>query len=206
MQEGGYGMGSETNGSIRALTAIILIAFAASCCGNRNMPEIRTLPNLPRPIAGEAALITSAGQSTDTYIIRDIANRVMINNLFMPQAKETNMDDIGTLVIVVGYSSIGLKSQGISYDEEKERILELVDRAKSKDLTVLTLYIGGKQRRGFRTDELLRLVSSRTDYLIGIREADYDGFLTELAGEYDFPLTLVRGVGDLKEPFASAFR
>ncbi len=196
----------KTTAERQVLAIIIAVVFLTAGCIQRSTSERRTLPNLPRPIAGQAALMTSAGQSTDTYIVRDIANRIMINSLFMPQARVTDMSDIETLVIVVGYSSIGMKSQGLDYRQEKTRVLEILDKAESEDLVVLTLYIGGKQRRGDRTDELLRIVSSRTDYLIGIREADYDGFFTSLAEENNFPLTLVKGVGDLREPFASAFR
>lgn len=191
----------------RLLLAIfILIVLINTGCEHKNKTGVWTLPSLPRPIADEGVLITSAGQSTDTYIIENIANQLMIHNLFMPQAQESDLEDIKTLVIVVGYSPIGMKSRGISYNEEKKRISRLLDKSEDKNLTVLTLYIGGKQRRGPQTDELLELISSKTDYLIGLREANYDNFLVDLAKKYDLPLTLVKGVNDIREPFASAFR
>lgn len=164
------------------------------------------LPNLPRPIAKEAVLIASAGQSTDIYIIKDIANQMMIRNYFMPQAKESDLEDINTLVFVIGYSPIGAQLQGISYEDEKERVEKLLEKAENKDITVLTVFIGGKQRRGQNTDELLELISSHTDYLIGLSDSNYDNLLSELAKDNDIPLTLVKGVNDISGPFASAFR
>lgn len=165
-----------------------------------------TLPSLPKPIAREYALITSAGQGTDTYIINDIANKLMIHNYFMPQATAEDLDGISTLVFVVDYSSMGEKLHSVTYEDEVNRVRELIDRCREEELTVIAVYIGGKQRRGHRTDELLRLVASRTDYLIGTTEADYDGFLSELTKSSRIPLTLIDEVSGLSEPFASAFR
>jgi hypothetical protein len=187
---------------------IILISFSSMLisCTNRNVSEINTIPGLPQPIAREGVLITSAGQSTDTYIVKDIANQLMIHNYFMPQAKPEDLQDIRTIVFVVGYSPIGEKLHSFSYDDEKKRIEALVNKSKDQGMTVITVIIGGKQRRNSRTDELLKIICTRTDYLIGVREANSDDFLSELAGKNNIPMTLVKSVNDISEPFASAFR
>jgi len=172
----------------------------------KNEEDILTIPSLPQPIAKEAVLITSAGQSTDIYIIKDIANQLMIHNFFMPQAKETDLKDINTLVFVVGYSPIGEKMHDTSFEDEKKRIVQLLEKAKREDLKIVTISIGGNERRGYKTDELLKLICTETDYLIGMREANDDNLLWELAKKSDIPLTLVKRVNDISEPFASAFR
>ncbi len=168
--------------------------------------NVSSLPSLPKPIAKEYVLITSAGQGTDAYIINDIANKLMIHNYFMPQAEKSDLEIASTIVFVVDYSSIGEKLHRISYDAEKKRIEELLEKSKEKNLAVITVYIGGKQQRDKRTDELLSLISAESDYLIGIKNANSDGFLTELAKHNKIPLTLINGVSNLSEPFASAFR
>ena len=188
------------------LFIVLVIIFIGIGCENQKKNYTWTLPCLPRPIAEETVLITSAGQSADTYIVEDIANQLMIHNLFMPQARKTDLEDIKTLVVVVGYSPIGMKSRDISYNEEKNRILRLLEKSESNNLTVITLYIGGRQRRSTETDELLQLVSPKTDYLISLQEANFDGFFIEIAKKYNIPLTLVKSVNDISEPFASAFR
>lgn len=168
--------------------------------------NILLLPSLPKPIAEEYALITSAGQSTDAYILSDIANQLMIHNYFMPQAEPEDLKGINTVVFVVGYSPFGKKLHEIDNEREKRRITELLEKSKEEELVIITVYIGGKQRRESQTDELLSLICPYTDYLISTRESDEDNFLSELSKESKIPLTLVREVKDIAEPFASAFR
>lgn len=164
------------------------------------------LPSLPKPIAKEYALITSAGQSTDAYIVNDIANQLMIHNYFMPQAKESDLEGINTVVLVVGYSPFGEKLHSMTFEEEKKRVSELLEKSRKSDLVVVTVYIGGEERRGRENDELLELICPYTDYLIGTKESNRDGFLAELAKGSKIPLTLVSDVNDISEPLASAFR
>lgn len=196
---------------IKSFVLVILIATGIFFLTNNVFQKkkdinILLLPSLPKPIAKEYALITSAGQSTDAYIISDIANQLMIHNYFMPQARETDLKGINTVVFVVGYSPFGKKLHGINDEGEKKRITELLEKSKEENLVVITVYIGGTQRREKETDELLSLICPYTNYLISTKESDKDNFLSELATESKIPLTLVGEVNDLSEPFASAFR
>ena len=172
----------------------------------RSNTKIFTLPGLPRPIAKAPVVITSAGQSTDTYIIHDISNQLMIRSFFMPQAEDIDIKDIKTIVFSVDYSSLGTQYKDISYDEEKRRISKLIKKAKDKGLTVLTIVLGGKQPNEKKTEELLKLIGNQTDYFIGLRGSGNEEILTELAENRDIPLTLVDEVNDISEPYASAFR
>lgn len=196
----------------KSFIAVILIGILIVFVKNypilekkRNM-NILLLPSLPKPIAKEYALITSAGQSTDAYIVSDIANQLMIHNYFMPQANASDLKGIKTVVFVVGYSPFGKELHGTDNEGEQKRITELLKKAKEDKLAVITVYIGGKQRRNDETDALLKLICPYTNYLISTREADRDNFLSELTTENRIPLTLVGEVKDVEEPFASAFR
>jgi hypothetical protein len=192
--------------TILLATLIMLLILTNMPFAERSETKTFTLPGLPRPIANAPVVITSAGQSTDTYIIRDIANQLMIRSFFMPQAREVDLKDIKTVVFVVGYSSLGAKLQGISYEEEKMRIDNLLQNAKDNELKILTIVIGREQLHDNKTEELLRLIGKHTDYFIGMRESSRASILTELAKDGDIPLTLVNKVNDISEPFASAFR
>jgi hypothetical protein len=192
--------------TILLATLIILLILTNMPFTARSEAKIFTLPGLPRPIASTPVIITSAGQSTDTYIIRDISNQLMIRSFFMPQAREVDLKDIKTIVFVVGYSSMGAKLQGISYEEEKIRIEQLLQKAKDNKLKVLTVVIGREQLSDNKTVDLLKLIGKQTDYLIGMKESSRASILIELAKDGDIPLTLVNKVSDISEPFASAFR
>jgi len=165
-----------------------------------------TMPALPQPIAKAPVLITSAGQSTDAYILRDIANQLMILNYLRPQAKKPDLEDVGTIVFVVGYSSFGTKLQGISYSQEKERIKELLSAAKENGISILTVAMGSTNLRDKKTAELIELVAAESDYIIGLQSTAYGSILEKAAEDKSIPLTLVSSVDDIPGPFASAFR
>lgn len=164
------------------------------------------LPSLPNPIAKEYVLITSAGQNTEAYIINDVANKLMIHNYFMPQAKIADLKGINTIVLVVGTSPLGEKLNNINIEDEKKRVRDLIKEAKKEKLVIIAVYMGGRERRDKSTDELLNVVCPQADYLIGTKEANYDNFLSESARSSKIPLTLINTVSDITEPFASAFR
>jgi hypothetical protein len=191
---------------IMLIVIFLILIVNVTIFEKKKAVNVLSLPSLPKPIAKEYALITSAGQGTEAYIINDIANKLMIHNYFMPQAEVSNLDITSTLVFVVGYSSIGEQLHGTSYEVEKQRVLDLVNKSREENLVVLTIYIGGKQQRDKKTEELLSIIIPESDYLIGIKEANNDGFLSELAKGNKIPLTLVNGIKDISEPFASAFR
>jgi hypothetical protein len=199
-------MGKKFIKVIILIASITLLIMNITFIEKKRDGNVHSLPSLPKPIAKEYVLITSAGQGTDAYIISDIANKLMIHNYFMPQAKESDLESANTLVFVVSYSDLGEKLHSTSYEDEKKRINELLKKSREEELVVITVYLGGKQQRGKRTEELLRLISPSTDYLIGTKEANSDNFLSDMARSYKVPLTLINGVNDLSEPFASAFR
>lgn len=190
---------------ISIITLMIFLAMNSTIFEKKKEMNVLLLPSLPKPIAKEYVLITSAGQSTEAYIVNDIANKLMIHNYFMPQAKETDLKGINTIVFVVSYSPIVTKINGISFEDEKKRIIELLKKSKKEKLVVITVYISGKERRDKNTDELLRLICPETDYLIATKEANSDNFLSEYAKNSRIPLTLINGVNGIMEPFASAF-
>jgi hypothetical protein len=191
---------------IMLIALLIFFIVSGTILEKKRETNILLIPSLPRPIAKEYALITSAGQSTDAYIIGDVANKLMIHNYFMPEANERDLEGVNTLVFVVGYSSLGKRLHDISYEEEKKRIIELLKKSEEKNLVVITVYIGGKERCDKNTEELLRLICPKTDYLIGTKEANSAYFLSDLTKGSRIPLTLIDGVNGISEPFASAFR
>lgn len=191
---------------VMLIALMLLIIINVTVFEKKREANANSIPSLPKPIAKEYALITSAGQGTDAYIVNDIANKMLIHNYFMPQAEAKNLEGINTIVFVVGYSALGGKLHDSSYEDEKQRIAGLIERCKKEELTVITVFIGGMQQRDSRSEELLSLISNKTDYLIGTKSANRDGFLSDLAKNNKIPLTLLNGVNDLSEPFASAFR
>lgn len=185
---------------------MLLVLFSGTSFRGKREINMMMMPSLPMPIAKEYVLITSAGQATDAYIVNDIANKLMIHNYFMPQAKEDALEGVNTIVFVAGYSELGQKLHSTAFEDEKKRIAALLAKAQAKDMTILTVFIGGRQDRKKNTEELLGLVCKESDYIIGTRDEDYLALLADLTKEKRIPVTMVNSVNDLSVPFASAFR
>lgn len=168
--------------------------------------EHKTNIYLPQPIANEKILITSAGQSTDTYIIKNIANELMLHNYFMPKAETVDLELVRSIVIVVGYSSIGEMLNDSSYKDEVFRVEKFVESVKAADMPIIMVYIGGKARRNPKTDYFLKMVGQASSFIISTHDGDYDDFIRKISAEKDIPLSLVKDIQEIKAPFASLYR
>jgi hypothetical protein len=187
-------------------TVLLILTGLAIISREQLKLDIQNMPSLPKPIAVEMALITSAGQSTDTYIVKDIANKLMIHNYFMPQAQTIEMDDINSIVFVIGYSEISEMLFGTDYKTEVNRIKNLIAESKEKKLKIISVFIGGEHRKDARTLWFLTYIGENSDYIITTSDGDRDQNLYHFARERKIPITVVNKLDDISEPFASAFR
>lgn len=168
--------------------------------------EHRTNIYLPHPMAKEKILITSAGQSTDTYIIKNIANELMLHNYFMPRAETVDLELVRSTVVVVGYSAIGEMLNDSSYKGEVQRVKKFIESVKEADMPIIMVYIGSKERRNPKTDYLLKIVGEESSFIISTHDGDYDEFISRIASEKNIPLSLVGDIQEIKAPFASLYR
>lgn len=190
------------------LIVVMLVAFLLIVSLNHKNKELpqQILPSLPQPIAKEMILITSAGQSTDTYIVKDIANTLKIHNYFMPKATSEDLEEINTIVFVVGYSQINEKLYSLDFEQEFQRIENLIDEAKRLNMSMITVFIGGEYRKDEHSIALLEMTSAVSDYIIATDNGTDNLTVYSIAKQNQIPLTIVESLGDLSEPFASAFR
>lgn len=161
---------------------------------------------LPRPIGSEPLMITSAGQSTDIYVVKDIANKLMIDNYFMPLATFEEIGDVNSAVIVIGYSEIGIRLNDLAFEEEKKRVENLVQEIKKRNISLVTVYLRGSQMLSTENKDLLNLVIDYTDYLIVTEENGDNSYFEELSSKVKIPITIVDNVNEVSEPFVSVFR
>lgn len=199
-------MNKTLNHVLLPIAVLFMLIGLAIISKQQNDLEIQNMPSLPKPIAEEMTLITSAGQSTDTYIVKDIANKLMIHNYFMPQASTVDLDDIKSIVIVIGYSEISEMLFGIDFESEMRRIQDLIDEANQKELKIISVFIGGEHRKEDRTVQFLNYIGENSDYIIMTSDGDRDQKLYKTARENKIPITIVKKLEDISEPFASAFR
>lgn len=165
-----------------------------------------TLRALPRPIADEAVLITSVGQSTDAYIVKDIANKYQIDNYFRPQASSVELDDIKAVAVVIGFSKVGIRLNELKWEDELERTKQLMDQVRDKELVLIVIYLRGSQSLNQDIKEVFSVVAPETDYFIVVGEGSHNRYYDDLADGNGIPITFLDDVTEVSEPFVSVFR
>ncbi|GAB6109624.1 DUF6305 family protein [Fusibacter bizertensis] len=185
------------------VTAVFIINFLVT---TDNSARISTNASNIQPISNEMLLITSAGQSTDTYILQDIANDLRLNNLFMPQATSNDLEDVSAIIIVVGYSDIGLKIQEKSYEDEYRRIKTLIEDGHQSHIPVVAVYLGGSERRNTKTDDLIKITCTNADYIICTNDGNHDDYIGKIAESNTITISLIESINDLTKPLALVFR
>ena len=158
------------------------------------------------PFSADMLLISSAGQSTDAYVFHDLANKLHLNNHFMPEADLTDVDKYSAAVIVIGYSEVGMMLNDRSYDEELSRVLNLIDHFKEEKRPVIAAFIGGADRRSKSTDGLLQAICHASDFAI-LNTHDMDReFVRLLSEDGDIPVSEVDSIEQVSLSLAFLFR
>ena len=155
---------------------------------------------------GEPALITSAGQSAEVQLANVLAKRAGISFTLIKRAEPKDLEGIKTIILVLGVSLKGLGAAGLDMNQEESRIGALLDSAKSKEIPILCLHLGGEDRRGDLSDGLIRLCLPHTQSVIVVKSGNKDGLFTSICGENQIPLTEVERTANALAPLKNAFR
>ncbi|MEE4115620.1 MAG: DUF6305 family protein [Marinilabiliaceae bacterium] len=153
----------------------------------------------------QPVLISSAGQSADVKLVKMLAQRQNIDATTVLMAKESDLEGVKTLIIVPGFSSKGLGAAGVSQQEEYERVEAVIKAANAKKIPIVLMHIGGNARRQGQSDAFNTLVADNAKEMIVVKQADEDGFFTQLANKNNIPLTLVEKIVDASGPMAALF-
>lgn len=151
------------------------------------------------------ALITSAGQSSGALMVQVLANRVGIANTYDELASADELDDKGSLIVVVGASMKGLGAAGMDLEQEFLRVETLLDRARREGIAVIAIHIEGAPRRGPASDELTKLAFQYASRAVVRADGDEDGFFSDLASLYDVDLIQASAAADVAGILADFF-
>ena len=157
--------------------------------------------------AKQPVLITSAGQSADVLMVKILAQKQGIKFTFEKLAKAENLNDHATLILVCGGSSKGLGAANIDKDQELERVLLLIKRARDDNMNVIAMHVGGKARRGNLSDGFNTAAAENADFVLVVKGGDEDGLFRNIAKEKKIPLRIIENIADaggvMKEIFIS---
>jgi hypothetical protein len=151
-------------------------------------------------------LITSAGQNAEVQIAAVLAKRAGLSYSLSKQATAADLENIKTLVLVLGASLKGLGAAGLDMEKERGRVVTLVAAAQKAQVPLFCLHLGGEARRGQQTDDLIAEVLPLAKLLIVVKSGNSDGFFTKLCQLKNIPLIEVEKTAEAQVPLKSAFK
>lgn len=146
--------------------------------------------------AESPVLLTSAGQSADVEMVKSMLGKTDIEFTDNNLATESDLGDAETLILAVGGSSKGLGAAGIDADEEIKRVSGLIDAAKSKDVKIIAIHIGGEARRGELSDKFIQPTFENADYAIVVESGDSDNMMRNIAKDKGYRIDTISQMTD----------
>jgi len=160
----------------------------------RYMPRTNRFPSLvlsalaallffaPLAAAADVAL-TSVGQSPDAMMVMVVLKKLQVDTDFDALMKPESLSGHKVLIAVVGGSSKGLGAAGINPEQEKDRAVSLIKKAKENGARILVMHVGGEGRRGTLTDLFIEAVVPLADRITLDRGGNKDGIFEKLKSE-----------------------
>jgi hypothetical protein len=157
--------------------------------------------------ADSPAVLTSVGQSADIEMVRVLLTRAGVqfradSLVYAPGLTSTDR----TLIMVIGGSSKGLGAAGISADDEMRRAQALVAQARSMDMNIIAVHVGGDARRGPLSDRFINFAVPAADYVVVVSTGNTDGLFTTLTNQAGIPFSSVDRIAAVSAPLVAAFR
>lgn len=154
----------------------------------------------------QPVLISSAGQSADVKLVNLLASREKLDATVLPGATAGDLSNVKTLLIVPGFSSKGLGAAGISQEDEMKRVKDLVAAAKTANIPVVMVHIGGNARRQGQSDAFNEFVAKNAKHMIVVAQGNEDNFFTDIATANDIPLQEVNSISEAGVPLGELFK
>ncbi|HNS35993.1 MAG TPA: DUF6305 family protein [Mesotoga sp.] len=152
-------------------------------------------------------VVTSAGQSSGRAIWDFLARKTQLDYIRDDTilAERLAEENTGTLIILVGVSLKGLGAKELTFEQEKQRVKSLLDKAEAIGADVILVHIEGKAVRGRNGDELIEIVLPRSTAVWIIEESDFDGLFSRLCKKYSIRLLTIKKVDALVEVIMDHF-
>lgn len=183
--------------SITFLISLFLFTFAAFSKQEKKVSS---------SLFEQPLLITSAGQSAEVQLASVLAKRAGLESTLSKLAGPADLENIKTLVLVLGVSMKGLGAAGLDLDKEKERITTMIKEAEKKKIPILFLHLGGEARRGQLSDELITSFLSYGRMVIVVKSGNKDKLFNQICKENNIPLIEVERTVEALAPFKEAFK
>lgn len=155
--------------------------------------------------AKQPIVISSAGQSADLLMVKILAEKSKLTFTYDKLVTIETLKGNSTLILVSGGSTKGLGAAGIDKDQELSRIQGLIAEAKKSKMSIITMHIGGKARRGTLSDAFNTVTAENADCLIVVREGDEDKFFETIATKRKIPIFYIEKIVDAGDVLNTIF-
>jgi hypothetical protein len=81
----------------------------------------------------------------------------------------------------------------------------LIKAAQQHNIPILCLHLGGEQRRGILSDQMIKIVLPFAQHAIVVKSGNKDGLFTKICAAHSIPLIEVERTADALEPLKKAF-
>ena len=165
--------------------------------------------DLPAVTAGSCqlpVLLTSVGQSADVDIVATHCKKIKLDvyqNNTIKAEELTNK--YKTIILAVGGSNKGLGAAGIDADQELARTDALIAKAKELGMTVITMHVGGADRRGTLSDSFIKPAFAAADIAIIVESGDTDNLMHDILAGNSTPTAYVAKSSGVRDVLKSLF-
>jgi len=181
-----------------AIWAVAILAILAIACASAFAADAKPI------------LLTSIGQSAEASMIKQrcVRGKIPYELNALAKAEELVGGDkqpkYSALVAVVGGSAKGLGAAGINKEQELERSVAMLEKARSLRMNIIIMHVGGVERRGELSDAFIRAALPYAGHVILVEAGDQDGLFEKVLAGKKVPITKVKRISDTLEPLATA--
>lgn len=182
----------------RSVWAVAMLAVLITACASALAAEAKPI------------LLTSIGQSAEASMIKQLCTRAKIPYELNALAKAEELagadkqPKYSALVAVVGGSAKGLGAAGINKEQELERSVALLEKARSLRMNIIVMHVGGVERRGELSDAFIRAALPYASQVILVEAGDQDGLFEQVLKGKNVPISKVTRIADTLEPLRTA--
>jgi len=180
-----------------SVTRLLLFASLASAAASIDLTE---------GVFGQPILLTSAGQSADIHLANVLIKKAGLDFSLVKLATGKDLEGRKTVVLVLGASLKGLGAAGLDLAREKDRVTALLAAARDKNIPIFCLHLGGADRRGQTTDDLVAAFLPLAKMAVVVKSGNQDGLFTKICRAKNIPLVEVEKTIDATEQIKKAFK
>lgn len=149
--------------------------------------------------------MTNPGQSPENAIVGLLAKRAGIEIHGESFLKPEQLEGFKTLILIIGGSGKGLGSAGVDLPSEHKRAEELIKTAKEKGMKIIGMHLGGAERRGDASKDMIDLITPVSDYVVVRADGNQDGYFTQLCEANNVPLSIIEATTEVTDVLKALF-